>query len=271
MSRAEPRAAGPAVEVAGLVVEYGEGNSRIRAVDGVSFAIDRHECFGLIGQSGCGKSTVLRCLAGLEGGWQGEVRLFGTALASGRARPAFPRRVRMVFQDPYGSLHPRQTVETMLREPLHIHKLGDHERRVTAALDEVGLARAHRYRFPHELSGGQRQRVAIARALIVEPELILLDEPTSALDVSIQAEVLNLLAELRARTGVTYLLVSHDFGVIGHLCDRVAVMHEGAIIETLSVDRLFAQGPAHPWTRRLLRASEGYDRLLATTLAPVPG
>jgi peptide/nickel transport system ATP-binding protein len=176
----------------------------------------------------------------------------------------------MVFQDPYGSLHPRHTVDHIIKEPLAIHRLPRDDARIARALEEVGLDRSFRFRFPHQLSGGQRQRVAIARALVIEPKVILLDEPTSALDVSIQAEILNLLTRLRREHQLTYLLVSHDLAVVGHICEEVAVMREGEIVETVSVERLRARTPDHPYTRQLLQAAEGYDPALARPLVESP-
>jgi peptide/nickel transport system ATP-binding protein len=172
-----------------------------------------------------------------------------------------------VFQDPYGSLHPRQTIDVALREVAAIHRIPDPGARIGRALEEVGLAAGLRYRYPHELSGGQRQRVAIARALLPGPRVLLLDEPTSALDVSVQAEILNLLAEIRARDSLTCLLVSHDFGVIGYMCDRLAVMDGGKIIEECDVAALALPEQRAPWTRRLLAASAGYSRALAEEMA----
>jgi peptide/nickel transport system ATP-binding protein len=169
----------------------------------------------------------------------------------------------MVFQDPFGSLHPRHTVDRALAEPLAIHGIGDAEARIERALAEVQLGPGFRFRYPHQLSGGQRQRVAIARALVLEPRILLLDEPTSALDVSIQAEVLNLLAELRQRRGLTYVLVSHNLAVVGHMCERIAVMNAGRIVEELDAASLRAGTPREAYTRQLLAASRGYDRAAA--------
>ena len=173
---------------------------------------------------------------------------------------AFYRAVQMVFQDPYGSLHPRHTVDRALAEPLAIHGMGDADRRIETALEDVGLDASFRYRYPHQLSGGQRQRVAIGRALILEPRLLLLDEPTSALDVSVQAEILNLLSRLRREHGFTYVLVSHNLAVVAHMCSRLAVMQNGLIVEELTIDQLRSGTPSHPYTRQLLQASLGYDR-----------
>jgi len=249
------------ITVERLAVRYGAA----LAVDDVSFVVQPGETFGLVGRSGCGKSTILRCLIGLEPRWRGRIVIDGAPASSGRRPPSFYRHVQIVFQDPYGSLHPRQTVDTALREVVAIHRLDP--ARIAAALDEVGLPAGLRYRYPHELSGGQRQRVAIARALLPGPRVLLLDEPTSALDVSVQAEILNLLTDIRAREQLTCVLVSHDFGVIGHMCDRVAVMDSGQIVEQCDVGDLADPARRSPWTRRLLDASAGYSRALAEEMA----
>jgi peptide/nickel transport system ATP-binding protein len=199
---------------------------------------------------------VLRCLAGQYHHWRGEVAIDGQPLRHQRDR-TLARRVQMVFQDPYGSLHPRHTVRSALAEPLRVQGVGRVDERIDEMLVNVGLSTAFRNRYPHQISGGQRQRVAIARALILQPQLLLLDEPTSALDVSVQAEVLNLLAELRRRQGLSYLLVSHDLGVVAHLCERLAVMQHGRIVETLSSDALCTGQAAEPYTRALVEASTG--------------
>ena len=211
----------------------------------------------LSASSGCGKSTVLRVVAGLNTHYEGAVRLDGGPVAPKRTRDFF-RRVQMVFQDPYGSLHPRKTIVSQLMEPLKIQGLDRPMERVSTMLDAVGLSARFRYRYPHQLSGGQRQRVAIARALVLEPEVLVLDEPTSALDVSVQAEILNLLADLREQRNLTYLLVSHDLGVIAHMCDRLVVMQSGQIVDRLTSEQLRQQRVAHPYTRQLLAASEAY-------------
>ena len=247
----------PLVEVSGLVVAYGAGAARVRAVDGVSLAVAEGESFGLVGESGSGKSTVLRAICGLAPVTGGRVGVAGEALRTPRPA-AFYRRVQMVFQDPYASLHPRHTVDRVLSEPLAIHRIGDAEARVERALAEVGLGSAFRFRYPHQLSGGQRQRVAIARALILEPDVLLLDEPTSALDASIQAEVLNLLDRLRAERGLTYLLVSHDLAVVAHMCERLAVMQAGRVVEELTRAALARHEATTGYARSLLAASEGY-------------
>ena len=263
----------PMIEVAGLDVVFGHGARALRAVGGVSFTVDAGTSFGLVGESGSGKTTVLRALGGLlphvaRAG--GLVRLAGERLGAVRSR-GFRRRVQMVFQDPCGSLHPRHTVDQILGEPARVHRLDAVDERIVRALTEVGLDASFRFRYPHQISGGQRQRIAIARALIIEPEVVLLDEPTSALDVSIQAEVLNVLQRLRRERGLTYVLVSHDLAVVSHMCDALAVMQCGAVVETLEVARLRTGTPAHPYTRQLLRASRGYDRAAVDSLEEIGG
>ncbi|GIX13191.1 MAG: ABC transporter ATP-binding protein [Paracoccaceae bacterium] len=244
--------AAPRVEISDLHVTFGQRGRRVRAVRGVSFSVAAGESYGLVGESGSGKSTILRAICGMAPVSAGSIRIDGRPVPRGRA---FARLVQMVFQDPYASLHPRHTVDRVLSEPLAIHGIGDRDRRVLAALAAVGLPRSFRFRFPHQLSGGQRQRVAIARALMLEPEILLLDEPTSALDASVQAEVLNLLQELRAERGLTYLMVSHDLAVIDHMCDRLTVMENGAVVEELRREQLAAGDFRAPYTRRLFEAS----------------
>ena len=247
------------IEVEKLNVVFGEGEDRVHAVRDVSFRVPEGATFGLVGESGSGKSTVLRAMSGLNPDWTGRIAVAGRTLGPKRDK-AFYKLVQMVFQDPYGSLHPRHTVDRILMEPLSIHRLDDPEGRIDRVLREVGLGPDFRFRYPHQLSGGQRQRVAVARALILEPKILLLDEPTSALDVSVQAEVLNLLQRLKRERGLTYVLVSHDLSVVGHMCDELAVMNRGAVVEELTVQRLRSHAPEHPYTRQLLVASLGYDR-----------
>lgn len=200
------------------------------AVSAASFSVEAGETFSLIGASGCGKSTILRVLAGLQREWRGGVQLFGKAIAPGvRFQGELRRNVQMVFQDPYASLHPNHTLWRTLAEPLKIHGLDAIRQRVDTALEQVGLPADAARRYPHQLSGGQRQRVAIVRALLLRPQILLLDEPTSALDMSVQAEILNLLNRLKQEHGMTYLLVSHDADVIAHMSDRAAFMAEGVI------------------------------------------
>ena len=246
------------------------------AVDGVSFDIAPGESFGIVGESGSGKSTVLRAVCGLAPVADGQIALTtatATATMTGdKALPApgskaFRRQVQMVFQDPYGSLHPRQTVDRIMAEPLAIHGVSDAEARIARVLDEVGLGGGFRFRYPHQLSGGQRQRVAIARALILEPQVLLLDEPTSALDASVQAEVLNLLEALRQRRALTFVMVSHDLAVVTHLCQRLAVMQRGRVVETLAAADLAAQRVQADYTRSLMDAAAGFRR--STAALPV--
>jgi len=232
---------------------------RLEAVKSVSFAVAEGSSFGIVGESGSGKSTVLRALSGLNPDWRGRMTVRGAELRPKRSKDFF-RRVQMVFQDPYGSLHPRQTVDRALSEPLDVHGIGDGETRIVRALAEVALPSSVRFRYPHQLSGGQRQRVAIARALMAEPEVLLLDEPTSALDVSVQAEVLNLLADLQARRHLTYVMVSHNLAVVAHLCPMIGVMQGGEMVEILSADDLRAGRTKHPHTTEL--------RALSTELEP---
>ncbi|HEY0420098.1 MAG TPA: ABC transporter ATP-binding protein [Acetobacteraceae bacterium] len=247
-----------------LRVTFGAGASLVHAVDGVSFDVADGETFGLVGESGCGKSTILRALCGLNRTWTGDVRIGGEAMTPKRTRE-FHKKVQMVFQDPYGSLHPRHSINTTLAEPLAIHGMDRADERIATVLTQVGLGPAFRYRYPHQLSGGQRQRLAIARALILEPRVLLLDEPTSALDVSVQAEILNLLVDIRRVHRLTCILVSHDLAVVAHMCDRLAVMNHGRIVEEMGVDDLAAGRTREAYTRELLGASQGYDRGLART------
>ncbi|PIL17952.1 ABC transporter [Puniceibacterium antarcticum] len=245
------------VEIRDLAVTFGSGRSTVQAVRNVSFEVAAGESFGLVGESGSGKSTVLRAICGLAPITSGAIHVNGNSLKTPRD-PAFYRKVQMVFQDPYGSIHPRHTIDRVLSEPLAIHGFKDTEARIERALEEVGLSKGFRFRFPHQLSGGQRQRVAIARALILEPQILLLDEPTSALDASIQAEVLNLLDALRVEKGLTYVLVSHDLAVVSHMCERLMVMQHGARVEELTRRALQNRAATQVYTRQLLVASEGF-------------
>ncbi|HEY1762243.1 MAG TPA: ABC transporter ATP-binding protein [Acidimicrobiales bacterium] len=241
----------------GLSVVRGHETEAVRAVDGVDFTIARGESVGLVGESGCGKSTLGRCIVGLYKSTAGEVRLNGVAVAtSKRQRNANPRVAQIIFQDPYSSLNPRMTVKQTLMEALRVHHTvprQDAERRCSELLDLVRLSSRVADAYPRQMSGGQRQRVSIARALAVEPELIVADEPVSALDVSVQATVLNLLADLRKDLGLTLLLIAHNMAVVRHVCDRTMVMYLGRIVETGPTERLIAD-PQHPYTRALLTA-----------------
>ena len=257
------------INIKDLEVIFGSGNASVHALQGVSFNVEEGESFGLVGESGSGKSTVLRSLCGLAPTSAGTIKLAGQELSLPRAQ-SFYRRVQMVFQDPYASLHPRHTIDRVLSEPLAIHALDNAERRICQALDEVGLGTGFRFRYPHQLSGGQRQRVAIARALIVEPKVLLLDEPTSALDASIQAEVLNLLDRIRSERRLTYLLVSHDLAVVSHMCDRLVVMQHGKVVEHMTRQDLIRKQTEQPYTRQLMTASIGFTRASFTSEVDTP-
>ena len=230
----------------------------VKAVDGVTFDVRRGETLGLVGESGCGKSTIGRAMIRLREATEGSVRFDGvdlTTLKSGPLRK-MRRRMQIIFQDPYGSLDPRMTVGSIVSEPIETHRLAEgaaKKERVAELLRLVGLDPNYVQRYPHEFSGGQRQRIGVARALAVEPEFIVCDEPISALDVSIQAQVLNLLTDLRSRLGLTYLFVAHDLSVVKHISDRVAVMYLGKVVELGPPDKLYA-APGHPYTRALLSA-----------------
>jgi peptide/nickel transport system ATP-binding protein len=261
-----PRGAG--IEAQHLRVTY----DRFVAVADTSLRVEAGESFGIVGESGSGKSTVLRALCGLARIGAGTVRLVeksaGESMGTyGASLPLplpgtkpFRRLVQMVFQDPYGSLHPRQTVDRILAEPLAIHDIHDAETRIERALDEVGLGSGFRFRYPHQLSGGQRQRIAVARALILEPQILLLDEPTSSLDASVQAEVLNLLEALRRRRGLTFIMVSHDLAVVTHMCERLMVMQRGETVELVASADLASSRVTHEYTRSLMEASAGFRR-----------
>ncbi len=229
----------------------------------VSLGVEKNRSFGLVGESGSGKSTVLRTIMGLVPEWYGTIDIhefhFKDMQGDKRSRNFF-RKIQMVFQDPYASLHPRHTIDRILADPVSVHALDNQESRIIAALEQVGLDNSYRFRYAHQLSGGQRQRIAIARALIVEPEILLLDEPTSALDVSIQAEVLNLLNRLRRELDLTYIMVSHNLSVVAHMCDTIAIMKQGQIVEVVDADALAEGNLTTDYAKQLYRASAGYDR-----------
>jgi peptide/nickel transport system ATP-binding protein len=244
----------PVREVQGLRMT----NVNVQAVDGVSFSLDTGQTLGLVGESGCGKSTTSRLLTRLLEPTSGSIVFEGTDLAQlpePRLRP-FRRDLQMIFQDPYSSLNPRHTVGTILSTPLRVHGLakGREKQRVEELLELVGLNPEHINRYPNEFSGGQRQRIGIARALAVEPKLIVADEPVSALDVSIQAQVMNLLGNLRQELGIAFIFIAHDLGVVRHFCDRVAVMYLGKIVEMGDKEDIY-NAPQHPYTQALLSAA----------------
>ena len=246
------------LRVEGLNVFFRGARHTVHAVDNVSFHVGRGESYGLVGESGSGKSTIIRTLMGLNAGWTGEISIDRQRITPRHRPQAFYRLVQMVFQDPYGSLHPRHTVDRVLSEPLAIHGLARCGQRIIDSLQSVGLEAALRFRYPHQLSGGQRQRVAIARALMLEPAVLLLDEPTSALDVSVQAEILALFTELRRKRGLTLLFVTHNLAVVAQMCERIAVMRNGRIEEELTVRELQSGAARQPYTRALMMASEGF-------------
>jgi oligopeptide transport system ATP-binding protein len=232
------------------------GRGVVRAVDGVSFAVDRGQTLGLVGESGCGKSTTATLLVRLDEPTSGRILLDGEDItgASGARLRAVRRRIQLVFQDPYSALNPRLTVERTLAEVLQVHRIGRNDTARRARIDEllslVGLAGTATRRYPHQLSGGQRQRVGIARALAVSPEVLVLDEPVSALDVSVRAEVMNLLTRLQEELDLTYVFISHDLGMVRHISDRIAVMYLGQVVE-LGSWKDVSDRPSHPYTRSL--------------------
>jgi oligopeptide/dipeptide ABC transporter ATP-binding protein len=250
----------PLLEVRDLHKQYRSrgGKGQLRAVDGVDLKLTRGQTLGVVGESGCGKSTLARLMMRLVEPSSGEIFLEGENLLALKGRELRRRRrdIQMVFQDPFASLDPRMKIAAILSEPLEIHGVGDrHGRRerVRELLDLVGLDPSSAQKYPHEFSGGQRQRIGIARAIALEPKLIILDEPVSALDVSIQSQILNLLQDLKARLGLTYILISHDLRVVEHVSDVVAVMYLGRIVEMAEAAEIFAR-PAHPYTEALVSA-----------------
>lgn len=235
---------------------WGRDTNVLKAVDGVSFQIRKGETFGLVGESGSGKSTVGRCLLRLYDYTDGEVLFDGQPISrlGEKSLKPFRRRIQSIFQDPYSSLNPGLNVLDLISEPMKIHGVhqgGDRKEAVAALLEKVGLKREHLYRFPHEFSGGQRQRISIARALSVKPEFVVCDEPISALDVSVQAQVVNMLEDLQAEFGLTYLFIAHDLSMVRHISDRIGVMYAGRLVEVAESDELY-DNPIHPYTQALL-------------------
>ncbi|MER7487682.1 dipeptide ABC transporter ATP-binding protein [Streptomyces sp. NPDC126497] len=281
----------PVLEVSGLVKHYPLTRGvvfrrrvgAVRAVDGVDFALGRGETLGIVGESGCGKSTVARMLVGLERPTAGSIRYRGEDVTglSGRALKAVRRNIQMVFQDPYTSLNPRMTVGDIVGEPYEIHPeaapRGDRRRRVRELLEVVGLDPAYVDRYPHQFSGGQRQRIGIARGLALRPEVIVADEPVSALDVSVQAQVVNLMDRLQSEFGLAYVFIAHDLSVVRHISDRVGVMYLGRIVETGTATEIH-EHPTHPYTQALLsavpvpdpRAREHRERIVLAGDVPSP-
>jgi len=286
----------PLLEVEDLVVHYqtrGAGrivrsHETVHAVDGISFSLGSHETLGLVGESGCGKSTTGRAIMFLDKPSAGTIRFEGRDLSgiSPRELTKLRRHMEIVFQDPIGALNPRHTVGQIISEPLKVHKLlarKQRRQRVEQLLELVGLPVDAVSRFPHEFSGGQCQRIGIARSLAVEPSLVVLDEPVSALDVSVQAQILQLLTDLQARLGLSYLFIAHDLAVVGQMSDRVAVMYLGKIVELADRDALYAH-PHHPYTQALFSAVPVPDPVVSrerrravvsgevpSSLAPPPG
>ncbi len=281
----------PILEVSGLVKHYPltqgillkKQIGAVKAVDGVDFTLNRGETLGIVGESGCGKSTVARMLVHLERPTSGLIKYRGEDITrlSGRALKAVRRNIQMVFQDPYTSLNPRMTVGDIIGEPYDIHPeaapKGDRRRRVQDLLEVVGLNPEHINRYPHQFSGGQRQRIGIARGLALRPEIIVADEPVSALDVSVQAQVINLMARLQSEFGLSYVFIAHDLSVVRHISDRIGVMYLGRIVET-GTDTDIYDHPAHPYTQALLsavpvpdpEAREQRGRIILTGDVPSP-
>ena len=273
----------PLVEAQGLQLHFQlPHGATLKAVDGVSFAIPQGKTLGLVGESGCGKTTTGRALVGLYPPTGGKVFFRGkdTKALDRREQSAFTRHAQMIFQDPYSSLNPRMTVGDIVGEGIDIHKLFTGKQRmerIWELLGLVGLAKEHANRFPHEFSGGQRQRIGIARSLAVEPDFIVCDEPISALDVSIQSQIVNLLMGLQQRLGLTYLFISHDLSMVKYICERVAVMYLGVVVESAPSDELY-EHPAHPYTKALLSAipiadptkEKARKRILLTGDVPSP-
>jgi oligopeptide/dipeptide ABC transporter ATP-binding protein len=257
---------GPTIMVRGLVKHYKTpGRRLVRALDGVDLEVGPGEVLGIVGESGCGKSTLARLLTALERPTAGMIEIGGSSVADARGRTLWQlrRTIQMVFQDPYGSLDPRQRIGDALREVRTVHRLPSGRDQILELLEQVGLTGPIADRFPHQLSGGQRQRIGIARALAVGPQVLVLDEPVSALDVSVRAEIMNLLVRLRAELGLTYVFISHDLSMVRHLADRIAVMYLGQVVEYGSW-RQVSDRALHPYTRALQAAEPVADPELIT-------
>ncbi|ARP78732.1 ABC transporter ATP-binding protein [Bordetella genomosp. 6] len=269
----------PLLEIDRLRKFFGKGSHPVRAVDEVSFTIHRGETLGLVGESGSGKSTIGRMITRLLDPTSGSMRYHGEPGVQDLARlsqsqyRALRSKIQIIFQDPYASLNPRMRIRDVLAEALGTHGLAQGAARlprIHALLQQVGLQPEHAERFPHEFSGGQRQRIGIARALAVQPQFIVADEPLSALDVSIQAQVVNLLSDLKAQLGLTLLFISHDLDVVEYLCDRVVVLYLGKVMEIAPTAALYAQ-PRHPYTQALLAAAPVPDPAQRRDIAPLGG
>ncbi|KAA9159735.1 ATP-binding cassette domain-containing protein [Microbacterium lushaniae] len=253
----------PLLEVRNVSKTYKQHRMTVQAVTDVTLTLAAGESLGIVGESGCGKSTLARMIVRLDKPSSGRIDVRGNDVwgMRGKKLKKLRREVQIVFQDPYSSLNPRMTAGDIIGEALALHPelaVGDRTARVHELLATVGLTPAHAARYPHQFSGGQRQRIGIARALAVDPSLLVLDEPVSALDVSVQAQVINLLEDLRATLGVAYVMISHDLSVVGHTCDRVAVMYLGRIVETGPTEQIFTS-PRHPYTKALLSAVPAAD------------
>jgi peptide/nickel transport system ATP-binding protein len=261
------------LSVSELETHYSTRDGVLHAVDDVSFAIEPGETVGLVGESGCGKSTLGKTLLRLVEPTAGSIRFDGVEIGPlrGRELRSFRRRAQMIFQDPFGSLNPRHTIDEILTGPLVVHGIGGRRARaqqIADMVDRVGLPRGALSRYPHEFSGGQRQRVGIARALILGPDLVVCDEPVSALDLSIQAQILNLLSAMKQEFGLSYLFISHDLSVVNYFADRVLVMYLGRIVESANNDGLWGK-PRHPYTRALIEAVPNSER--RRHAAPIAG
>ena len=250
---------------------WGSDVALVKALDGVDLKIESGKTFGIVGESGCGKTTLMRTLLRLVEPTSGSVilsdEIIGNAVSSNKLEEltgdelrSFRKQIGVVFQDPMGALNPRMLIKDIVSEPLAIHGRTENVRtRVIELLENVGLGEEHLYRYPHEFSGGQRQRIVIARALALDPKILVLDEPTSALDVSVQAQILNLLNDLQKKYDLTYIFISHDLSVIEYMCDRLAVMYLGRVVEEADTEELFSN-PQHPYTKALLSATPSFGK-----------